>query len=303
MAHQDGSAERRIAAIAEEAHGVVTRRQLVAAGLSRDEIRHRLHSGALIREHRGVYRVGHRAPDQDASYLAAVLACGLEAALGGLAATHHYGVTKGAAPPPEVHAAVKRHVRGVIVHRTRLDRRDVTRWRGMPTVTVPRALVDVAAVLNEADLARACHEAGVRFRTTPRHVEAVLARRPNAPGAARLRAVLRGDVHVTLSALERRFLALLAEHHLPLPVTNKPAGSRRVDCRWPAVPLTVELDGYRFHASRHAWEQDHRREREARARGDDFRRFTYGDVTEDPGPMLAELEALLAGHPSAASKQ
>jgi hypothetical protein len=58
--------------------------------------------------------------------------------------------------------------------------------------------------------------------------------------------------------------------------------------------LTVELDSYRFHNSRHAWEQDRRREREARARGDDFRRYTYGDVRENPKPMLRELRSRLA---------
>jgi hypothetical protein len=57
--------------------------------------------------------------------------------------------------------------------------------------------------------------------------------------------------------------------------------------------LTVEPGGYRYHRSRHAWELDRRREREAHARGDDFRRYTYGDVFEHPGPMLRELRALL----------
>jgi hypothetical protein len=75
---------------------------------------------------------------------------------------------------------------------------------------------------------------------------------------------------------------------------NRPAGGRRVDCRWPAHPVTVELDSYRFHHSRHAWEQDRRREREARARGDEFRRDTWGDVFELPALMLAELSGLVA---------
>jgi hypothetical protein len=38
---------------------------------------------------------------------------------------------------------------------------------------------------------------------------------------------------------------------------------------------------------------DRRREREAHARSDEFRRYTYGDVFEDPRLMLAELRALL----------
>jgi hypothetical protein len=108
-----------------------------------------------------------------------------------------------------------------------------------------------------------------------------------------LRAVTSGDVHVTLSELERRFQERLREAGLPLPQTNKRADGRRVDCRWPEHLLTVELDSYRYHRSRHAWEQDRRREREARARGDEFRRYTYGDVVESPRLMLAELCALL----------
>ena len=75
--------------------------------------------------------------------------------------------------------------------------------------------------------------------------------------------------------------------------TNRVAGGRRVDCRWPEQRLTVELDGYRYHRSRHAWEHDRKREREARARGDDFRRYTYGDVLDDPRLMLQELGSLL----------
>jgi very-short-patch-repair endonuclease len=125
-------------------------------------------------------------------------------------------------------------------------------------------------------------------------VEAVLSKRPTTPGAGALRAVLRGDAPVTLSALERAFLKRLTEAGLPLPYTNTEAGGRRVDCRWPTHHLTVELDSYRYHHSRHAWEQDRRREREAHARGDQIRRYTYADVTEHPQPMVAELGALLS---------
>jgi very-short-patch-repair endonuclease len=153
--------------------------------------------------------------------------------------------------------------------------------------------VDLAGVPSAENLARACHEAGVRHRTTPAMVEEILARRPRSRGAEKLRGILRGDVRVTLSKLESRFLEHLRGEQLLLPETNCRAGGRRVDCRWPEQRLTVELDGYRFHHSRHAWEQDRRREREARARGDEFRRYTYGDVFEHPDPMLAELRVLL----------
>jgi hypothetical protein len=285
--------ERVIGTLAARSHGVVTREQLLWAGITAHQIRRRVRSGALLREHPGVYRVGHRAPSVEATYLAAVLACGEGAQLSGRAAAHLFGLIKGAAPPAEVTTPHKRRVHGVTIRRARLDVCDVTTYRGIPITTVPRTLTDVAARLSLDALARSCHEAGVRFKTTPAQVDTVLKRRTRCPGAPKLRAILSGDTRVTLSALERRFLELVREHDLPLPRTNRPAGGRHVDCRWPERRLTIELDSYRFHHSRHAWEQDRRREREARARGDEFRRYTWGDVFEQPALTLAELGGLL----------
>ena len=293
------SVEQELARIAHGAHGVATRTEILSAGVTLAELKHRLASGALIPVHRGVYRVGHRAPSVEARYMAAVRACGDGALLSGLAAAHLHGLVKGRAPAPEVTARTGRRVRGV---RTRkcpaLDDRDGTRSLGIPVTTVERTLVDIAAVLSFDDLARACHEAEVRHRITPARVESVLARRSNAAGSKNLRAILRGEARVTLSKLERRFLDLLANAGLSLPETNRVAGGRRVDCRWPASALTVELDSYRYHGSRHAWDQDRRREREARARGDDFRRYTYGDVMERPETVVAELRQVLPLQPS-----
>ena len=101
-----------------------------------------------------------------------------------------------------------------------------------------------------------------------------------------------GDVPVSLSKVESRFFERIREARLPLPVTNQRVGNRYIDARWPG--LTVEIDSYRYHGSRYAWEQDHRRQREARARGDDYLSYTWGDVFEDPGPMLRELRAALS---------
>ena len=86
---------------------------------------------------------------------------------------------------------------------------------------------------------------------------------------------------------------MLKRHGLPLPHMNRRAGAHYVDCRWPGHRLTVELDSYRYHHSRHAWEADRQRDRAARARGDAYRRYTYRDVAEDPLPMLRELAALV----------
>ncbi|HEY8367759.1 MAG TPA: hypothetical protein VIM86_00410, partial [Thermodesulfobacteriota bacterium] len=244
-------------------------------------------------EYRGVYRVGHAAPSVEARYTAAVKACGPRAVLSGMAAAYLLGLVKRPPAVPEVTAPTERRVPGIRARRCRrLDRRDTMRFKGIPVTTPARTLVDVAAELGAGELARACHEAHVRFGTTPADVEAVLARRPTAPGAGKLRRILRGDDPVLLSALERAFLRLLRVHDLPLPETNRPVGAHYVDCRWPAHRLTVELDGYRYHHTRHAWEQDRERERAARARGDEFRRYTWADVHEHAEATAAEIARL-----------
>ena len=182
MTHQTTTVEMVLAELASSQHGLVTRAQLVRAGVTTHEITHRLRSGALLREHRGVYRVGHRAPSVEARYLAAVLACGEEARLSGRAAAHLMGLLKSPVPRPEVTTPLKRRVPGVTVRRGRIERVDSAVHRGIPITAVARTLTDLAAHLTLDDLARACHEAGVRFQTTPAQIAVVLERRSRTPG-------------------------------------------------------------------------------------------------------------------------
>jgi hypothetical protein len=295
MRRETRTVEQRIALIAGAANGIATRVEMLVAGISGSAIDRRVRKGLLIPQYPGVYRVGHCAPSLEAMYMAAVRACGEGAFLSGRAAGYLHELLRGSAAPPEVTAPTERHVKGLRTRRAKsVHPRDVTTVRGIPVTTVPRTLADLAARLSLDELARACHEAGVRHRTTPRHVDAVLARRPTTPGAAKLRLVMRGDAHVTLSELERAFIRLIRRAGLPLPIMNRVAGGRRVDCRWPDYGLTVELDSYQFHNSRYAWEQDRRREREARARRDEYRRYTWHDVVETPRPTEADLRGLLS---------
>ena len=172
MRHQSSTVEVVLARLASRSHGVVTRTQLLAAGITPAEIRQRLRTGALLRERSGVYRVGHRARSVEATYLAAVWACGDRAVLSGRAAAYLWGILKGGAPPPEVTTPYQRRVQGVTTHRAR--RLDATTHKGIPITTVPRTLADLAPHLSLDALARACHEAGVQYGTTPAQVEAVL---------------------------------------------------------------------------------------------------------------------------------
>jgi Transcriptional regulator, AbiEi antitoxin len=287
---RDSTVEQLIGRIASRAHGVATWGELRAAGVSEAEIKWRIQTGHLLRVYRGVYRVGHRAPNVEAQYMAAVKACGGGAGLSGLAAAHLYWLVKEIAMP-EVAAPTERRVRGVITHRVR----DlvVVRHRGIPITPVPPTLIAIASRLDDPELGKAVHQARVLYGTKPM----------DFPGRipVNLRRILYGDTRITLSELERRFLELLRAHNLPLPQTNRVASGRYVDCRWPEYGLTVELHGYIAHDSRHAWQLDRRREREAYRRGDDFRQYTWDDVALDPTDMLNELHALLRRYPVTAS--
>jgi putative AbiEi antitoxin of type IV toxin-antitoxin system len=282
-----------IARIAARQHGIVTRKQLLDADLSVDKVRRRIEQGLLIPQYRGVYRVGHAAPSVDARYMAAVLACGERAMLVGRAAGYLLSIVTGKPPPPEVAAPTERTIDSVHCRRRRIDPRDRRRLRQIPVASPAYVIVDLAAELAVRELALAAHRAGARHRTTPGQVKAVLARRANATGAAKLREVIGLRVPVSLSKLEAAFIALLRKHGLPLPRTNRHVGAHRVDCHWPEYGLTIELVSYRYHNTRWSWEQDHDRRRQARDRDEEHREYTWYDVVEDPEPTVRELRMLL----------
>ena len=239
-----------IAGIASRQHGLVTYPELVRAGITKKHIETRLARSSLFRVHRGVYLVGHGNLTLEARYLAAVLACGEGAALAGRAGGFLLGLLRSAPDMAEVITATERRVDGVITRRRRSAKPLPTIvFKRVPVLAPAALLVDLARSLTPTELGRACHEAGIRHKTTPANVEAVLRSQPNAPGARVLRAVISGEIKVTLSKLEARFLALLTADGLPLPITNRPAGTKRVDCRWPQHRVTVELDSYTFHNS------------------------------------------------------
>src|SRR5262245_37017067 len=129
-----------IARLARQSHGVVTRARLLNAGVTQGQIKARIRRGSLIVVHPGVYRVGHAAPSVEATYMAAVLACGDGALLMGAAAAHNYGLIRDKPPRPVVKTRTERRIDGIETHRTRARQRG-TEYNGIPTTTVPATLV------------------------------------------------------------------------------------------------------------------------------------------------------------------
>lgn len=279
-----------IARIAGRQHGRVTAAQLARAGADRRVVWVWCNDGLLHREHVGVYAVGHRAPSLLGDLMSAVLASGDGAVLSHASVGHALRLGVDRPRRPEVTIPTLHHRRrpGITIHRAaHVPVLDVAVWHGIPITTVPRAMLDLAPRLEPQELTRAGHEALVNHGTTPVHVEACIARNPTKKGIRKLRLALSADV--TLSHLEDGFLALLESNGLPLPRTNIDHRGDKVDCHWPKLGLTIELHGYRFHASRHAFEQD-----VARRRRSAHLAFTYGDVFERPVATIAELRPLLS---------
>lgn len=279
----------RVAWLAGRQHGRVARSQLLAAGLDADRIDRWVADGRLRIVHRGVYAVGHTSPSLHGDCMAAVLACGPGAVVSHHMAAHLLGLLRRAPPRPDVtvpSTSVRRRP-GLTLHRVpSIDPLDVAVFMRIPITTVPRTLLDIAPSTQPEALARACHEAWIKHRTRPEHVEACIARNPRKPGIRKLRAALGSDV--VLSDLERGFLKLLRRHRLPLPRTNVDHRGDKVDCHWPALNLTVELLSFRYHATRHGFEAD-----VARRRRSDHVAYTWGDVFERGGATIADLRPRL----------
>jgi predicted transcriptional regulator of viral defense system len=145
MEQQIRTVDRMVAELAGRSHGVVTRRELIDAGVTPEEIRKRLAKGTLISVHRGVFRVGHAAASLESRYMAAVKACGPGSLLAGRAAAHLLHLLKRPPSLPEVLTTHHRRPNGVRVRRCRsIDVRDTTSWRGVPVTNAPRTIVDLA---------------------------------------------------------------------------------------------------------------------------------------------------------------
>ena len=296
------SPDRRIAELAARQHGVVSIADLRAEGLGRRAIRHRIDTGRLHTIHRGVYAVGHRRLTREGRWLAAVLACGEGALLSHACAASHYGLRQ--ASPTRVDVIVvsrggRRPPPAIRFHRPRTPVPEVERWEhdAIPITSVARTLLDLAAIVSSASLARAVERAVILELFDLRPLQATLARHPRHAGVPRLHAVLdtyRADV-LTRSELEAAFLQLCAAHAIPAPAVNALVEGYEVDFSWRAQRLVVETDTHRHHGTRAAFERDRSRDADLTRAGHRVVRFTDRQLTREPARVAATVRALLDG--------
>jgi hypothetical protein len=199
-----------------------------------------------------------------------------------------------------VPTAVRRRPR-IRAHRATLSPDEITTRRGIRVTTPARTLLDLAAGLSAAELARAAHEAEARRLTSPTSLAELVVRHPRRPGVPAIRRLLEdhtlGDT-ITRSRLEDRFLALLAATNVPRPRVNTmievPAHAAfEADMAWPHHRVIVELDGFATHSTRRAFERDRARDRALQVAGWRVIRITWRQLDAAPAEIAAQLRLLL----------
>jgi very-short-patch-repair endonuclease len=178
---------------------------------------------------------------------------------------------------------------------TALDPRDIRKLGGIPITSPARTILDLAAVVRRRELEQALAEAYARRLARRSELASLLARRSSRPGTHALRALLEdGTPALTRSQAEERLLALIRAAELPQPEVNIRIGRHEVDFVWRDQRLIVEVNGFRFHSSRSAFERDRRRDAELGTLGFRVMRVTWRQIVNEPEALVARLAAALA---------
>ncbi|HVL07513.1 MAG TPA: hypothetical protein VM388_16110 [Acidimicrobiales bacterium] len=167
---------------------------------------------------------------------------------------------------------------------------DLTTLQRIPVTTPARSIVDVSARLTPRQLGLAVDGAVRRRVMSLESFRRCVARLAEAPG--RRMSVLQELLGDRLpgydpgdSDLETRVLRLLVSHGYPPPAQQHRLriGGRtlRIDLAYPVLRLAIELDGWEFHRSRSAFDDDRTRGNLLVAHGWTLVRFTSRSSDEE----------------------
>lgn len=300
---------RRVAALATRQHGIVTRAQLLALGISRAAIGRQLQNGRLVALYPALYAVGHAALSQHGRWLAATLACGPTGVLSHGTAAALWELTPN--QPRKFHVTVagtagRDMPRGVRLHRYRsLDATcDVTTRQGIPVTTVARTLLDMTTYLPIRKVRRAFAQADVLQLLDFVEVNRLIATHPHRRGTrafAMIAHAHRPDGDRSRSDFEERVVDLCERHGLSRPRVNAMLVGLEVDVSWPEARVAVEADSFAYHRTRAAFERDRERDAILMAAGFIVHRFTERQIAEAPETVIAAIRRSLSDRARIAS--
>jgi hypothetical protein len=225
--------------------------------------------------------------------MAAVLACGDDAALSHRSAAALWGIAQQL--DMEVDVSLRRgsesKQQGIRAHRRpELPSSECTIREGIPTTTPARTLVDLATELGPLALERAVNDADKRDLVGPDELRASLDDLTGQPGVGLLRSLLdRHTFRLSDSNLEIIFRPIAAAAGLRPPLAKQFVNGFEVDFHWPDLGLVVETDGLRYHRTASAQARDALRDQAQVAAGLTVLRFTHHQITHEPGHVQSVL--------------
>ena len=237
--------------------------------------------------------------------MAAVLACGPEAALShrSAAALWGFGEEHRAYVDVSVRRTSEARIRGVRCHRRpTLPASDLTTRAGIPLTTPVQTFLDLTTVGGPKTIERAINEADKLDVIDADSLRRALDDHPGEPGVRPLRAIL--DEHtfrLSDDELERLFRPLATAAGLPTPLTKVMVDKFEVDFFWPDLGLVVETDGWRYHRTPSAQSRDALRFQVHVANGRTPLRFSHYQIKCEPRHVqniLRKTVTNLRGHPA-----
>lgn len=287
----------RIAALAGQQGGHVTRAQLRALGLERGAVQARANNGSLIRVHQGVYALGHLPTNPLDRAHGALLAAGPRSALSGRSAAAYWGLYTNWTYPLELVSPLRRRVPGTHVRLcSTLMQRDIRDRDGLRVTSPARTMLDIAPRTEDKHLHRFHNELRMRRLITNQQLLDVADRNPSHPGAPRLRALAGGSRgEAKRSPFEVDWVQFASRFELPPYDMNVHVAGERIDVLFTPDRLIVELDGWDTHGTRRAFEEDRDQDSEILAiTGIPTMRITYDGLHRWPKKQANRINAILS---------
>jgi hypothetical protein len=287
----------------ERQHGVVSRSQALAMGITPSALSHKLRQGGpwqvLVP---GVYLTVTGQPTRKQQEMAALLHAGPESAITGPSALVFWHMPELAAPyvdvlvPHECRCANWRWIR-------------ITRTRRMPDrvavdgeiqyVLPARAVLDSVRGMKDLARIRAIVAGAVQQRVCK--IELLAAELPPWPvrDTALLRMVLAEVAAGIRSAPEAELRGLIVAARLPIPLFNctlRLDGSflAQPDAYWPEHGVVAEVDSWQWHSSPEAWAQTLARHNRLEAAGLRVLHISPRQIRTSPEEVISQIAAALA---------
>ncbi|MHA6523556.1 hypothetical protein [Tessaracoccus sp. G1721] len=230
--------------------GVIATDQLIGGGLTATVVRRM--STNWEQPSPGIFLT--TAPTWLAAAWAGLLRGGPTAALGAEAAAYLHKVVRDEPPALAVWAPSRRRDFTVGTWMVEFRRGHPTSMGTPPRTTVERSLIDLAGQATEDAAVAAVARALAQSKTTPERVLSELRSRERTRHSAVLTELCTQAGQGIESALEWRFSRqVLARHRLPPGERQVVDASTRMDVRYVAQQLVIELDGARDHTD---WSKD-----------------------------------------------